>query len=519
MISRQLIVWSKCLIMIGLTANTTLSITQRHVFTTFSNAEMSLNGGCRMREIRGGTFPKQHSQIQAHFTDTEWGQTDHTKTTPISSKQIGEEDETVEIAIIGGGLAGLALAVGLSRAKIPFRLYEKAPKLRTFSQGMLVVEVNGLKALQSIHPDLPDKVLESGALMKSIHSIAIDDSGIATTREGNGIDEERRLKYDGLAPVLIRWSALQNVLASFLPADSIVAGKSINAFEETDDNVIVRFDDGHFLKCNCLIGCDGTFSVVREQMLKSIDDRPVFFGQMNWNAIVPTDSLPVGLMNENQVRVIMSSGNPRWSTFINDCGGGYTFWQLRVTDPNMSMQLSKSNGRGGLGLVGIKDTILDIVAASEDMQAVIQATPEAIIFERAIVGRTVASSWRSTRGRVTLVGDAAHGVHPVVGQGANLAFESVKYLIDEIVNCTGDWKAGFESYENKRRKRVDLIQTYCNFVGCIQATGSSTELSQSLRKEVTDWIHRCDLNEDPPNEMLELIKDFDLLAQPCVSLL
>jgi 2-polyprenyl-6-methoxyphenol hydroxylase-like FAD-dependent oxidoreductase len=457
-------------------------------------------------------------------TDTEWGRIGHDDDRPSRPQSTlaleGEEDDFIEIAIVGGGLAGLALAIGLSRANIPFRLYERAPELRSVSQGMLVVNVNGLRALRSIHPDLPDKILEAGKLMKSVGVTNIDANGNSTSFVRSTIDVEREKKHDGLAPVLIKWSTLQNVLASLLPSDVIVTGKSLADFvenENTPGGVTLTFHDGHCVRCEAMLGCDGTFSVVRQKMFQSDHGRPVSFGQLNWNAIIPTDSIPNQTTLDNMVSVTAYYGEPKWMAMINDCGGGSRFWQLRLMDLEASLKMSKSGGRGGLGLKGIKDSLIEVVSPSESISSAITATPESQIFERAIVGQTVVPTWRSKLGKVAIVGDAAHGVHPMAGQGANSAFESTSSLVEALVVCKRDWISGLESYEKQRKERADLVHKFCNILGCIQGNGVREEITEEHKNAMNEWILEGSPNDKPPKALKEAFEDFDVLIQPGVS--
>eukprot|EP00951_Prasinocladus_malaysianus_P050228 scaffold678214_cov51-Prasinocladus_malaysianus.AAC.1 len=65
----------------------------------------------------------------------------------------------------------------------------------------------------------------------------------------------------------------------------------------------------------------------------------------------------------------------------------------------MAMALSGNKGRGGLGLAGVKQQLLDLVKCSDRVTRVVESTPEETIFERCIIGRQTAPSWLSPGGR------------------------------------------------------------------------------------------------------------------------
>ena len=187
----------------------------------------------------------------------------------------------------------------------------------------------------------------------------------------------------------------------------------------------------------------------------------------------------------------------------HDTQEAITFWQFRVANPDVSLSLSGNNGRGGLGLPGVKDGLLPLARAIPEVAAAISATPEAQIFERSIVGRLVLPTWRSQGGgRVVLVGDAAHGQLPNIGQGANSAFESVAALLDTIrtelrnkvvenhdngSNGPLDWNRVWAAFEAARKPRADLAQRYANMMGILQAVGS-VPLTMEQRSLVGTWI-------------------------------
>lgn len=348
--------------------------------------------------------------------DTEWGQAVLPTASQIHLDNVREEEEeSVEVAIIGGGLAGLATAIGLHRANIPCKVYERAPQLRSNSQGILAVQPNGLRALEQLHPDLPAMVVKAGCERQQlVMTKLLPDGTVEETVHESG--QEALAKY-GRRKVGLTWHKMQQLLASLLPSDLVVTSRSLICFEEDENSVLLHLEDCHSgkhpvikrVRAKAVVGCDGVFSVARRQMFQDQDDPPLYFGQLNWATVIESDKLPPNVHPPNAVHYFMHEGAPRWMSMINDGGGGQSFWQFRVADPEMALSLSANKGRGGLGLKGVKEALLPLAKPCELVFKAIDCIPESQIFERSIVGRKPASTWLSTKGRVALVGDSAHG--------------------------------------------------------------------------------------------------------------
>jgi 2-polyprenyl-6-methoxyphenol hydroxylase-like FAD-dependent oxidoreductase len=446
------------------------------------------------------------------------------------------EDETtavVDIAIIGAGPAGLAAAIGLTRSLpdgVKIRLYERAETLRNSSQGMVSLWPNGMNYLRRLHPELPELVTEAGCPFENQIFVKIDQDQVVTTKHNEPKPPEP-------GTVLIRWHALQIVLANLLPKDGdhlLMTGHSLMTYKELEDSVLLKFGNDKIVPAKIVIGADGTFSTVRQTMYPT--DRPIYFGQMNWNAIIPTATLPAQAQPpaHGVKAVSYNGGEPRWSSYINDCGGNHTFFQLRITDAKKALSLSASKGRGGLGLPGVKKAILPIAQSNDDVANVLRAIPEEQLFERAIVGRLPAPAWRSPKGRVALLGDAAHAMHPNIGQGANSALGDAAVLVESITSCRDKddkkneeitegaealWLVeGLKQYETTRRIKVDWMHRIANMLGCGQASGEQWLESDAVSAWYK-WTQNVDDSVPPPTEGRDIVEAFDPRSRTEVSLL
>jgi salicylate hydroxylase len=150
--------------------------------------------------------------------------------------------EEVEVAVVGGGLVGLAVAIGLSRQGISCKVYERAPQLRSVSQGILCVQPNGMGALERIHPEIPNLVTKNGCVRKLLVHTSIDANG--TVKEETKETDKEDMRKHGRHRVGITWHNMQQLLASLLPTDMVITGRSLSSFVEEPDSVLLYFENG-----------------------------------------------------------------------------------------------------------------------------------------------------------------------------------------------------------------------------------------------------------------------------------
>lgn len=450
--------------------------------------------------------------------DTEWGRAIEKQTAAsCPTTTTTTVDDEVDIAIVGGGLVGLAVAIGLQSSSNSnnnnVKIYERSQQLRSNSQGILAMQPNGMQALDSIQPEIMHKVVQQGCERHYFRKTSIDADGITTDKTINSGDDFLT-KY-GRRKVGISWHNMQRILASQLDEDVVKTGHSLQSFREEKDSVVLYFENGSVVRAKVVLACDGVFSAARRQLKD--DDSPIFFGQLNWGTIIQTAKLPPNMHDNNTVRYITHDGEPRWMSMINDGGSGYTFWQLRLADPVKGMALSGNKGRGGLGLPGAKERLLPLVnEICDDVANTIRAIPEEQIFERSIVGRYPLDSWLSEGGRLVLVGDSAHGMHPNIGQGANQGFISAALIVKMLRTNPGDHKKALGEFERMRKPRAEIVQQFANAMGVLQATGQQV-FSQQEMQDMMGWIIRNDDAESAPVSIVEFLKDYDPCNQPGVS--
>ena len=375
------------------------------------------------------------------------------------------------VAIIGAGLGGLACAIALRKQGIDVRVYEKAKKFRPAGAGLGLLP-NGFNSLEAIDLDLVKDIKSSGCCVsKSTLKNTLGETIRTNPRNNLFLD-----KY-GHSLVTVWWWNLQQILASKLPEEIINLDRRFIDFQQNKDSVEIYFENGTTASADLLIGADGIKSAVRKKLIA--DEQPRYLGSFCWRAVVKCDR---SFIEPNEL--IFIKGNKQFMYLLN-LGDGNISWITRKLSPQY--QLSANSAE-------TKSRVVDEIADwAEPIKAIIEATDAERILEGPICDRLPLSSW--SRGRVTLLGDAAHPMAPAMGQGANTTFEDAC----ELANCLSKFSSieeAFANYEKSRLERTKIIQTR-SAAGEMRyyetdeqrATREATQKSQTNDDELQQWLY------------------------------
>lgn len=359
----------------------------------------------------------------------------------------------VDVAVAGAGLGGLALAIALDKLSVSAALFERAPALRDVSQGLVGITPNGLRALELIDPRLKEYLMERGKYNTEAFTKTVDEQG----------STERVVQFEA-NNVSIPWADIQHSLARLVPRAMIQCSHDFAGFDEDEDGVTIYFKGRvETARAAMLVGVDGLFSVVRKGLVPFSEgrgDEVCESGHTNWNAIMNPGEAGLPYPHPVVSLTYQKEEPPRFF-FMIECGHGRILWQVRVDDPDKEFTVAPKKGHGRLGLAGVKQRILDLVADVPDVQPYIAATPEETIFERCLLFRKSLQRYSTPGRRVVLIGDAAHAMHSVRGQGANMTFEDA-HCLGLALAAKGVGPAAVRVFERARIPRANLVQWESN---------------------------------------------------------
>jgi 2-polyprenyl-6-methoxyphenol hydroxylase-like FAD-dependent oxidoreductase len=337
----------------------------------------------------------------------------------------------VRAIVIGAGIGGLAAGIALGRAGIDVEVYEQADELREVGAG-LSLWANAVQALDR---------LGLGDTVRSF-STTYGVAGLRTWR-GDIItapspDLEREL---GVLCIVMHRAELLEALVGALGRERIRTGARCQRFVEEPDGVTAEFADGRRARGDVLVGADGLHSVVRAQIHGAAP--PAYAGYTAWRAVVTFD--------RDAVSASESWGDGARFGMV-PMSGGRVYWFATETAPEGGRHADEQAHLSRL-----------FRGWHHPIEALIRSTEPGAILRNDIYDRPVLRTWG--RGRVTLLGDAAHPMTPNLGQGACQALEDAIVLARSL--AAGSPLRALRSYEAQRIRRANLMVTRSRHVGAI----------------------------------------------------
>jgi 2-polyprenyl-6-methoxyphenol hydroxylase-like FAD-dependent oxidoreductase len=349
----------------------------------------------------------------------------------------------MQCAIIGGGIGGLTAAIALRAKGIDAQVYESAPALREIGAGIWM-PANAMQVLHRL--GLADEIRQAGVTLPrgEVHDAA---AGALQVVEIGRIAERF-----GFGTVVIHRQRLHRILAAHLPSGVVHTGRAFTSLSEERDGVRVRFADGGDLVVPIVVGADGLRSSVRDFVTPGARIR--YSGQTSYRGVarVPGDRIEV-------------TGRETWGAArrfgFSPVSADEVYWFAVLDAPE-----------GGSDEPGTRHERLRALFRDFPRPAteLIDATDDAAILRTDICDLRPIPTWH--RGRVVLLGDAAHATTPNLGQGAAQAIEDAYVLAGRLGANPGDPEPAFREYQAIRRPKALRIVNSSWWLGKIAHTAN-----------------------------------------------
>lgn len=347
---------------------------------------------------------------------------------------------TRDIAIVGGGICGLALALNLHRLGIPCTVYERAPEVKELGVGITILP-HAMREFTAL--GIGDELFNAG--IENIESCFFN-------RFGQLIYKEPRGKFAGYQypEVGIHRGRLHMILyrkaLSELGPERILTDRDCIGAEQDEDGVTLSFREtssGHNVervRAAAAIACDGINSTVRKAFYP--DEQVAFAGINTWRGVTRRKPILTGrsymrvgsiLTGKMVIYPIVDNVDSDGNQLIN--------WMAEIKTDNVAKNDWNTAGRLDDFYDIYKDWQFDWLNVADMVRNADQ------ILEYPMVDKDPVSRW--TFGRITFAGDAAHPMYPRGSNGSAQAAIDARTLAD-CLKANPDVPAALKAYEQAR---------------------------------------------------------------------
>lgn len=379
------------------------------------------------------------------------------------------------ILIAGGGIGGLATAMGLAQKGLPSIVLEKASRFGEIGAGIQL----GPNAFHAFD------YLGVGDMARGM-AVYIDSLRLMDALSG---DEITRIPLDGLFRerfgnpyAVVHRGELHGVFLDACKASELIELRThsgVERYEQDGSSVTAILTDGEQVTGRALIGADGLWSNVRSQL--AADGPPRVSGHTTYRSVIPTEDMPEDL---------------RWNAATLWAGpkchivhyplSGWKLFNLVVTYHNDADQpvagKPVSHDEVRRGFEHVNPVARQIIDRGADWRLWVLCDREPI------------SGW--VDGRVALLGDAAHPMLQYFAQGACMAMEDAVCLSAEMELQSGDIETALQNYQSRRYLRTSKVQLMSREIGqhIYHPAGAHAALRNRIMSSKTeeDW---CDTIE------------------------
>ncbi|KAL1311498.1 hypothetical protein AAFC00_001621 [Neodothiora populina] len=377
----------------------------------------------------------------------------------MSPSVVKNERVNPRVAIVGGGIGGLCLAIGLHNHNVEFHIYEAAPEFSEIGAGVGLAP-NAQRAMSLIDPRIRAGYDRHATL--NLYDEKKDyffefrmgmdgkpDAKIAGMKSGDLLSRPGGI---GKGMSMIHRARFVEELAALIPPSKTSFGKRLEKIVQTVEGVNMYFCDGTVAEADVVIGCDGVKSRVRQSLFGNKYDA-VFSGKYAYRGLLPMQKA-IDTLGESR------AGNSQ--AYLGYGGHVLTMQVDKGNTMNVVAFRTKTDriwedsrwvlpvGRPGLrkDFEGWSPEVHSILGLMEepDLWALFDHPP-------------LESLWKD---RVCLLGDAAHATTPHQGSGAAMAIEDA-YILSELMGMAkniGNLEAIFRAYDAVRLDRtMKLVQT------------------------------------------------------------
>src|SRR5215469_16833203 len=365
-----------------------------------------------------------------------------------------------QVLIVGGGIGGLTAALALARHGIASQLIEQAAEFKEIGAGIQLGPnvFRMFKRLGLIDPVNALAVFPENLIMFD----SITGEEVTRIPLGDGFRKKFHHPY-----ALIHRADLHKVLLEQCRYSNLIkldAAQKIVDIDESGSAIMAKAVSGKAYRGAALIGADGLWSTIREFVVG--DGKPKPAGHITYRAVLPAAEIP----NEYRWRNMGFWAGEKVHFVLYPLRTGELYNLVAVFHSNRYEEGWDSYGDPA----ELHERFAQTCAPVRALLAKIESWRMWVLCDRPPV-----KDW--SRGRVTLLGDAAHPMLQYLGQGACMAVEDAVCLADRAVAADDDYAKAFSTYQAARYLRTGRVQIMARVYGeFYHAGGVAKELRNMM---------------------------------------
>jgi salicylate hydroxylase len=388
----------------------------------------------------------------------------------------------MRVGIVGAGIGGLSLALALRERGLQADVFEQAAELTEIGAA-IGLAANAIREFARL--GLVDELAASSTIpTELIYRHWKDGSRIAAhpVRQDGWYEKRFGAPWFG-----IHRADLQKTLAAAFGVEHLHLGCRLVNIIERAGSVVLEFANGRTHQADLVVGADGVRSTIRRWVTGA--DDVVYSGTSAFRGIVPTENLS-SLPDPQAIQFWMGPDGHLLHYAIGGHGEAVNFFAV-VEGPPIWLP------DGSVAEVGDEVPVTSFRGWHPAVTEMIKAASSPIRWGLF----TVRPLLRWYRGRVVILGDAAHGMLPHHGQGANTSIEDAFALAGLLAGArSGDLEATFARYQALRRARTRTIQRSSQVTSSVLhlPDGPAAEARNAKVAKVPQdfgWIHEYDVQQ------------------------
>lgn len=349
---------------------------------------------------------------------------------------------TAPIIIAGGGIGGLAAAVGLAQKGMGSIVLEQAAQLREIGAGIQI----GPNAFHCFDALGIGEALRAEAVY--IDALRLMDAKTAQEITRIPLGEDFRRYFNNPYAVIHR-ADLHRLLLEYCSASPLVDIRTqarVKGYEQDDTSARVLLEDGH-VEGRAVIGAEGLNSAIRAQMLG--DGPPRISGHATYRSVIPTDQMPMDL----RWNAATLWAGPKCHIVHYPLKGGQVYNLVVTYHRDMKEAVAGrpvTRAEVMQGFEHIHPRARQIIEHGDDWKLWV------------LCDRDPVTNW--VDGKVALLGDAAHPMLQYFAQGACMALEDAVCLSRSFADG-GEVEGTLAQYQSHRLVRTARVQMNSRLIG------------------------------------------------------